>query len=105
MVQWEEVCKPLAHGGLGIRSIEKVNKALLGKWLWRVGNPGQGFWRRLLLCKYKLGNGGWCIPNQDNKVSGLWRSIISAQDDFASWIRYRIHNVRCVKLRHDEWCG
>ena len=26
LVQWEEVCKPLAHGGLGIRSIEKVIK-------------------------------------------------------------------------------
>ena len=29
----------LTKGGLGIRSIEKVNKALLEKWLWRVGEP------------------------------------------------------------------
>ena len=40
LVQWENVCKPLSKGGLGIRSVEKVNKALLGKWLWRVGEPG-----------------------------------------------------------------
>ena len=31
------MCKPLTQGGLCIRSIEKVNKVLLGKWLWRVG--------------------------------------------------------------------
>ena len=30
LVKWESVCKPIDQGGLGICSIEKVNKALLG---------------------------------------------------------------------------
>lgn len=38
LVKWDLVCQPIANGGLGICSIDKVNKALLGKWLWRVEN-------------------------------------------------------------------
>lgn len=59
LVRWETVCKPLAQGGLGIRSIVKMNKALLGKWLWRVGELGHGLWKQILICKYKLTNDGW----------------------------------------------
>ena len=42
LVKWDFVSKTLAQGGLGIHSIEKVNKALLGKWLWRVGIQAKG---------------------------------------------------------------
>ena len=36
LVKWDLGYQPNASGGLGIRFIDKVNKALLGKWLWRV---------------------------------------------------------------------
>ena len=52
------ICKHIAQGGLGIHSIENMNKALLGKWLWRVGNSTQGLWRRILINKYKVGRDG-----------------------------------------------
>ena len=38
LVRWVIVCKPLSKGGLGICSIENMNKVLLGKWLWRVSD-------------------------------------------------------------------
>ena len=105
LVRWEEVCKPLTHGGLGIRSISMVNKALLGKWLWRVGLPSPGLWRKIIVCKYKLGNDGWCVPSQAYTVSGLWKSILSVKDDFQKWSRFRVHNGQRVSFWHDEWCG
>lgn len=61
MVRWEIVCKPIAQGGLGIHSGDKVNKALLGKWLWRLVELGQGLWSHILIHKYNLGDGGWWV--------------------------------------------
>lgn len=63
--------KPLAKDSLGSHSIEKANKDLLGKWLWRVGEPSQGLWRQLLLRKYNLDNVGWRMAGSDNKASGI----------------------------------
>ncbi|CAL5335104.1 unnamed protein product [Camellia sinensis] len=32
MVRWEELCKSVEQGGLGIRKVRDVNKCLLLKW-------------------------------------------------------------------------
>ena len=37
LVGWDKVCAPLENGGLGVRKITTLNKALLGKWLWQFG--------------------------------------------------------------------
>lgn len=37
LVVWDRVCSPKFKGGLGLRSMEVMNKALLFKWLWRFG--------------------------------------------------------------------
>lgn len=38
LVDWESICKPKEEGGLGIRPLRKMNQALPGKWLWRIGD-------------------------------------------------------------------
>lgn len=58
LVKWELVWQLITQGGLGIRSTEKVNKALLGKWLWRAREGGSCLWRCLLIHKYKLERDG-----------------------------------------------
>jgi hypothetical protein len=33
LVNWSTVCSPIAQSGLGVRKVEVINRALLGKWL------------------------------------------------------------------------
>lgn len=101
MVRWASVYQPTALGGLGIRSINNVNKALLQKWLWRVREPGQGLWKNILISKYKLSSDGWCVLNLAYKVSGLWTSVLPVKDDFVKQIQYTVHDGQRVRFWHD----
>ena len=106
-MKWETICNPLAQGSLGIQSIEKVNKALLGKWLWRMGAQGNSLWKKILACKYRLDSDDWCqcVRSQNYTVYGIWKSILLVEKEFDVWIRYRVHDGSCVRFWHDEWCG
>uniref|UniRef100_A0A2N9G2I3 Reverse transcriptase zinc-binding domain-containing protein n=1 Tax=Fagus sylvatica TaxID=28930 RepID=A0A2N9G2I3_FAGSY len=48
-----------------MKNLRKFNEALLGKWLWRFGMEKEAFWRKVIMAKYGIMEGGWMsnIPN------------------------------------------
>lgn len=52
----------MACGGLGIHSLFVVNKAFLGKWLWRLGDGSDGLWRRIIVEKCRVQINGLLVP-------------------------------------------
>ena len=61
LVGWDKVCAPMANGGLGIRKLTTLNKALLGKWLWWFGNEETWLWRWVVALKFGEEWGGWTL--------------------------------------------
>jgi len=51
---WENICKSKEEDDLGMKRIDLFNKALLAKWLWRMGSPETGLWKDILESKYGL---------------------------------------------------
>ncbi|XP_026396984.1 uncharacterized protein LOC113291698 [Papaver somniferum] len=47
-VSWLKICNLKENGGLGIRNLRLVNKALLAKWHWRYAREKQALWRRIV---------------------------------------------------------
>ncbi|RVX19154.1 CLIP-associated protein [Vitis vinifera] len=52
LINWEVVCTQKEKGGLGIRKIDLLNKALLGKWIWRFASEKNNIWKRVIGVKY-----------------------------------------------------
>jgi len=49
------VVRKKKRGDLGVGSLEgKKNKALLLKWLWRLGDQNSGWWQDVINMKYQI---------------------------------------------------
>ncbi|XP_059650347.1 uncharacterized protein LOC132296126 [Cornus florida] len=106
LVRWEQVCKPIKLGGLGIRRLIPFNQALLGKWLWRYGKESHRPWRRLVSCRYGDDVGGWTTRPVSIAVGvGAWKFIRKGWDAFSPNVRFRVRDGSRVRFWEDLWCG
>ena len=105
-MNWDIVCSPINHGGLGVRKIAVFNKALLGKWLWRFGLEESRLWRRVIASKYGVNSGGWTTKSiRGSHGCGLWRSINSGWSDFVPYVEFVIGTGDRILFWSDRWCG
>ena len=77
MVNWVEVCKDKKHGGLGLRHLERLNQAFLGKWLWRFSLERESHWRKVILGNFGEVEGDWITREVRNCYRlSLWKYIV-----------------------------
>ena len=63
-------------GGGAVRDLSLVNKALLGKWVWRFAKEYSTIWKDVIKLKYVLEEGGWFTKNtRRNYGLGPWKDI------------------------------
>ncbi|XP_057425943.1 protein FAR1-RELATED SEQUENCE 5-like [Lotus japonicus] len=93
-IKWEAVCKPKEIGGLGLRDWGCFNKALLGKWRWRILVEPDSLWVKILRAKYR-------IPTHldkftvEAKASNWWKDVCKAcyEDDGRGWFEQGMKRV------------
>ena len=54
---------PKERGGLGIRPLRDMNKALKTKWLWRFAKEDNTLWKNMVKIKYGIDKLGWWSKN------------------------------------------
>ncbi|RVW36073.1 putative ribonuclease H protein [Vitis vinifera] len=76
LVKWEVVCTDKDKGGLGLRKLAMLNKALLDKWIWRYACDKDNLWKQVIKAKYGQEGLGW-RPKKANGVVGVgvWKEI------------------------------
>ena len=75
-MSWKIICAAKKDGGMGIHSLSILNKALLGKWLWRFANENDPVWKQIISRKYSFQEGGWCSKGvRDSYGVGVWKAI------------------------------
>lgn len=104
-MDWKSVCKSELEGGLGFRPVTLMNQALLGKWLWRLGNETEGLRRQLVLAKYGRIREGWEIKKRNYKELAIWKGFTSNNASFMKFIRYRVTSKEKIQFGLDVWEG
>ncbi|XP_057428588.1 uncharacterized protein LOC130722016 [Lotus japonicus] len=114
-VAWEDLCKGVRYGGMGLGFLEWKNKALLLKWFWRFGRERDALWRRLVCAKYGLMeqyimlnlegvsvNSGSCITRD---LLGLWREQTVGVNEFINGLACKVGDGMGVRFWDDVWVG
>ena len=70
------MCLSKEKGGLGVKCLSNLNKALLCKWNWRFANKRETLWNQVIRGKYGEDRGGWCSREmREAHGMGLWKGI------------------------------
>ena len=81
-VAWDDVTCPKQEGGLGLRSLEEWNKALMAKHLWKLCHPSPtSSWAKWAKANLLRGRSLWEIDVPQNS-SWNWRKILKLRDVF-----------------------
>ncbi|RVW98468.1 putative ribonuclease H protein [Vitis vinifera] len=81
LVKWEVVCTNKEKGGLGLRKLAMLNKALLDKWIWRYACDKDNLWKQVIKVKYGQEGHGWRPKKANGAVGvGVWKEIWKESD-------------------------
>ncbi|XP_058741679.1 uncharacterized protein LOC131614069 [Vicia villosa] len=102
-------------GGLGIRYVGEINKALLLKWKWRILTEDNTIWSRFLEVRYvepKLKVQGYIEEGNKSKDSKWWRDVLAndiktefGDDGFTSNIRCTVGKGKKILFWSSLWWG
>ena len=83
LVNWSIVCMEKKDGGLGIKNLSRLNKALLGKWCWRFASEQDSLWKQVIVRKFGEEEGRWYSGvSRESHGVGLWKAIRNGWMEF-----------------------
>ena len=105
LVNWEVVCTNKEKGGLGLRKLAILNKALLGKWIWRYACDKYNLWKQVIKVKYGQEGLGWRPKKANGAVGvGVWKKIWEESDWCWDNMIFRVGKGNKIRFWTDIWC-
>ena len=106
LVKWATLYIDKKVGGLGVRGLYKLNKALLGKWNWCFTKKRDSVWRETIRRKFGEMQGGWFSgESRDNFGTGWWKEIRKDWEVILNNLKFVIGDASRVSFWKDIWCG
>lgn len=106
LLNWNEVKNPIKDGGLGLCSLVNLNKALLGRWIWRFWNEENSLWKRVISCKWFKGNPhDFSLIRKFNYGLSLGKNIMKLSDSVLQCSKWILGDGNKIRFWDDVWCG
>ncbi|KAL0448194.1 UNVERIFIED_CONTAM: LINE-1 reverse transcriptase [Sesamum latifolium] len=101
-VAWSQVCRPKEEGGLNIRDVLALNRALMSKHLWRIIIQDRtSIWVEWILTVRLRTHSIWTVS--DRVGSWGWRKLLRLRSLILSFIEYRVGNGEMFSIWQDPW--
>jgi hypothetical protein len=101
-VSWKAICAPKGEGGLGIRRIRDMNKALLASLIWRLISRQKSLWVAWVY-SYHLHDRTFWNYKQRNNCCWSWRKLCQLRPVFRQHFWYLIGDGSQTNAWYDQW--
>ncbi|XP_022039954.1 uncharacterized protein LOC110942484 [Helianthus annuus] len=102
-VAWNDVCLPKQEGGLGIRRVGDVNRALITNHIWSILVKRKSLWVQWIY-DYKVKDQNYWEIQCRGSMSWGWRKILSIRNIVRSFVWKVIRSGRQTNAWSDNWC-
>ncbi|RVW49857.1 LINE-1 reverse transcriptase-like [Vitis vinifera] len=100
------LAKNKTKGGLGIRKLALLNKALLGKWIWRYASDKDNLWKQVIKVKYGQEDFGWRPKKTMGAVGvGVWKEICKESEWCWNNMFFKVGKGNTIRFWTDVWCS
>ena len=103
LTKWSVLCCPKDQGGLGVHDLEVKNRALLGKWLFKLLSE-DGVWQTLLRRKY-VGDQAVSQVLWKPGDSHFWAGLMATKKFFFPHGSFSIRDGSEIRFWEDIWLG
>lgn len=102
-IAWSDVCKPKEEGGLGLRSLEEVNRVSCLKLIWRIFSARFSLWvqwiHRYLIRKDSF----WSVKETSSLGSWMWKKLLQLRPIALQFIKMEINSGSSTSFWFDQW--
>ncbi|KAF7844993.1 ribonuclease H [Senna tora] len=102
-VSWDQVCIPKTLGGLGINSLNHMNKAFIYKLAWNLLNNKKELWVEIIKNKYNFDSQSRNNLTCKMTDSRLWKEIVKLWPEFYKMVSWNIGNGSNINFWEDKW--
>ncbi|KAL6145207.1 hypothetical protein ACLB2K_055895 [Fragaria x ananassa] len=99
---WNSLGAPKSVGGLGFRSLESFNLALLAKQAWRLIHSPTALWVQVLQARY-FSNTSFRKAHKGGTPSWIWSSLLEGRNLLFQGTSWRIGNGCLTDMWNDKW--
>lgn len=101
-ISWKRMCKPKAKGGMGFRSLQAFNLAMLATQAWRILLNPNSLVAQVLKAKH-FPTSDFLNAQLGNSPFYSWRSIYSSLEIIKKRTRWRVGNGKLIHIWEDRW--
>jgi hypothetical protein len=103
-VPWKAVCVPKVEGGLGIRRIKDMNKALMASLMWSIISNRHSLWVAWIN-DYRLKGRSFWECREVTNCCWSWKQMMHLRTTFQNYFWSKLGNGNHTSAWFDKWHG
>ncbi|KAJ6822155.1 uncharacterized protein M6B38_389700 [Iris pallida] len=100
-ISWDQLCRPMEEGGVGLRPLRAIREAAGIKMAWRFVQGGS-LWAEWMASRYLKGRSFWTCRH-DNNFSVTFKTILKCRPKLQSVICRSMRDGASTDLWQDPW--